>query len=122
MGEKTYPRALPYDQIRSTSYQKLGIINPEVVQKLNDRYLQRLGTDEDLQELVADIEDYRNSRGVKEFSLNYDVRKKEMEEAEVKRKSIKKLNKSTREEDKENDTYLLEGEKILSDLITLRKS
>lgn len=122
MGEKAYNRALPYDQIRSTSYQKLGIINPEVVQKLNEKYQHRLNTDEDLKELVADIEDYRSNRDVKEISLNYDVRKKEMEDAEKNRKSIKKLNKSTKEEDKENDVYLLEGEKILSDLITLRKS
>lgn len=122
MGEKAYSRALPYDQIRSTPYQKLGIINPEVIQKLNEKYRHRLNTDEDLKELVADIEDYRSSRDVKEISLNYDVRKKEMEDAEKNRKSIKKLNKSTKEEDKENDVYLLEGEKILSDLIALRKS
>ncbi len=122
LGEKAYNRALPYDQIRSTPYQKLGIINPEVVQKLNEKYQQRLDTDEDLKELVADIEDYRSNRDVKEISLNYDVRKKEMEDAEKNRKSIKKLNKSTKEEDKENDIYLLEGEKILSDLIALRKS
>ncbi len=122
LGERTYPRALPYDQIRSTSYQKLGIINPEVVQKVNTKYQERLKLDEDLQELVADIEDYRSNRDIKELSLNYDVRKKEMEEAEKNRKSIKKLNKSTKEEDKENDVYLLESEKILSDLISLRKS
>ncbi|MCY1562392.1 hypothetical protein D9M68_997800 [compost metagenome] len=78
--------------------------------------------DEDLKELVADIEDYRSNRDIKELSLNYETRKKEMEEAEKNRKSIKKLNKSIKEEDKENDVYLLEGEKILSDLIALRKS
>lgn len=122
MGEKAYTRALPYDQIRSTPYQKLGVINSEVVQKLTEKYQQRLRTDDDLRELVADIEDYRRNRDVKEISLNYDVRKKEMEEADKNRKSIKKLNKSTKEEDKENDVYLLEGEKILSDLIALRKS
>lgn len=122
MGEKAYSRALLYDQIRSTSYQKLGIINPEVVQKLNQKYQKRLANDENLKELLADIAEYRSTRDVKEISLNYDVRKKEMEDAEKNRKSIKKLNKSTKEEDKENDVYLLEGEKILSDLITLRKS
>jgi len=122
MGEKAYSRALPYDQVRPTSYQKLGLINPEVVQKLNEKYQKRLATDEDLKELVADIEDYRKNRDVKEFSLNYEVRKKEMEEADKNRKSIKKLNKSIKEEDKENDVYLLEGEKILGDLVALRKS
>lgn len=122
MGEKAYSRALPYDQIRPTSYQKLGIINTEVIQKLTEKYQQRMRTDDDLRELVADIEDYRRNRDVKEISLNYDVRKKEMEDADKNRKSIKKLNKSTKEEDKENDVYLLEGEKILSDLIALRKS
>lgn len=122
MGEKAYHRALPYDQIRSASYQKLGLINQEVVQKLSEKYQQRLKVDEDLKELVADIEDYRSNRDIKELSLNYETRKKEMEEAEKNRKSIKKLNKSIKEEDKENDVYLLEGEKILSDLIALRKS
>ncbi|MDT4885640.1 hypothetical protein FQZ97_1218930 [compost metagenome] len=93
-----------------------------MVQKLSEKYQQRLKVDEDLKELVADIEDYRSNRDIKELSLNYETRKKEMEEAEKNRKSIKKLNKSIKEEDKENDVYLLEGEKILSDLIALRKS
>jgi carboxyl-terminal processing protease len=122
MGEKSYDRAMPYDQIRAVSFQKLGHINAELVDKLNDKFKKRLTKDEGLKELLADIDDYRKDREIKEFSLNYDVRKKALDEAENKKKSIKKLNKSTKEEDKENDVYLLESEKILGDLITIRKS
>lgn len=122
MGEKSYDRAMPYDQIRPVAFQKLGNINGELVSKLSDKFKKRLTKDEGLKELLVDIDDYRKDREIKEFSLNYEVRKKELDEAENKKKSIKKLNKSTKEEDKENDVYLLESEKILGDLITLRKS
>jgi carboxyl-terminal processing protease len=122
MGEKSYERALPYDQIRPVPYQKVGAITNEVIQKINDRFSKRLKSDEGLKELLLDIEEYRKEREVKEYSLNYDVRKKALDDAENKKKSIKKLNKSTKLEDKENDIYLLESEKILGDLITLRKS
>ncbi|MFS0489233.1 carboxy terminal-processing peptidase [Leadbetterella byssophila] len=122
MGEKSYERALPYDQIRPVPYQKVGAITNEVVQKINDRFSKRLKSDEGLKELLLDIEEYRKEREVKEYSLNYDVRKKALDDAENKKKSIKKLNKSTKLEDKDNDIYLLESEKILGDLITLRKS
>ncbi len=122
MGEKSYERALPYDQIRPVPYQKVGAITNEVIQKINDRFSKRLKSDEGLKELLLDIEEYRKEREVKEYSLNYDVRKKALDDAENKKKSIKKLNKSTKLEDKDNDIYLLESEKILGDLITLRKS
>jgi carboxyl-terminal processing protease len=122
MGEKSYDRALPYDQIRPVPYQKVGVITNEVVQKINDKFSKRLKSDEGLKELLQDIEEYRKEREVKEYSLNYDVRKKALDDAENKKKSIKKLNKSTKLEDKDNDIYLLESEKILGDLITLRKS
>ncbi|ADQ19085.1 carboxyl-terminal protease [Leadbetterella byssophila DSM 17132] len=122
MGEKSYERALPYDQIRPVPYQKVGTITNEVIQKINDRLSKRLKSDEGLKELLLDIEEYRKEREVKEYSLNYDVRKKALDDAENKKKSIKKLNKSTKLEDKDNDIYLLESEKILGDLITLRKS
>jgi carboxyl-terminal processing protease len=122
IGEAGYETALAYDQVKPVTYTKTGTITADVIKKLTDKYKKRLNSDDNLKELLADIDEYKSQKGIKEFSLNYDVRKKEMDEAENNRKSIKKLNKSTKEEDKENDVYLLESEKILGDLIGMKRS
>ena len=122
IGEAGYKTALPYDQVKPVSFTKTGIITADVIKKLTEKYKKRLNSEENLIELLADIEEYKVQKEIKEFSLNYQVRKKEMDEAENNRKSIKKLKKSTKEEDKENDVYLLESERILGDLIGMKRS
>lgn len=122
MGESTNSRALPYDEVRPVSFQKVGMITPDLVSKLSDKYQKRLKTDPELKELLQELDEYNVLRARKEFSLNYEVRKKEKEEQEGNKKSMKKLTKSQKEEDKQDDIYLLEGEKILSDMISMQRS
>lgn len=121
MGESSLPTALPYDEVEKANYLKLNIINEKLVNKLTSKFSNRLKTDENLIDLVADLEDYKAQKDKNEYSLNYEIRKKEKDESEDKRKSIKKLNKSTTKGGKEEDVYLTESEKILCDMIQALK-
>ena len=121
MGESSLPTALPYDEVENANFLKLNIVNEKLVNKLNSKFNNRLKTDENLIDLVADLEDYKAQKDKNEYSLNYEIRKKEKDESEAKRKSVKKLNKSTTKAGKEDDVYLTESEKILCDMIQALK-
>ena len=121
MGESSQPTALPYDEVESANFVNTNILNDKIIGKLESKFQTRLKTDDDLKELVADLEEYKLQKDKKEYSLNYEVRKKEKEDTENNRKAVKKINKSSGKTDKEEDLYLTESEKILCDLISLLK-
>lgn len=126
-GESSRASALPWDEIRSTLYQKTPVINSRVIAGLDKSYNDRLKTDPKLTSFVDETALTRKSLQETKVSLNEIVRKKEMEEAE-KRSNQKKLNtKITGKETavtsdlKElSDEYLREGLFILGDLITTK--
>jgi carboxyl-terminal processing protease len=118
MGESSQPTALPYDEVEKSNFVKVNNITDKLVGKIRSRYDARLKTDEDLKELVSDLEDYKVLKDKNVYSLNYDVRKKEKEETEQKRKSLKKINKSGSKEGKDDeDILLIESQRILADMI-----
>lgn len=121
MGESSQPTALPYDEVEEAGFVKTNNINEKIISKLDSKFQSRLKTDESLKELVIDLEEYKSQKDKKEYSLNYELRKKEKEETENNRKAVKKINKSSGKNDKEEDLYLTESEKILCDLIGLLK-
>jgi carboxyl-terminal processing protease len=127
-GESASPSALPWDEIRSTLYQKTPVINDRVITSLNKSYQERLKTDASLNRLVTETDEVRRSYQETRISLNEATRKKEMAEDEKKRASSPTLN--TKMTDKEgkptsdlkemDDEYLREGLFVLGDLITSR--
>jgi carboxyl-terminal processing protease len=121
MGESSQPTALPYDEVENAGFVKTNNINEKIISKLDSKFQSRLKSDEALKELVVDLEEYKSQKDKKEYSLNYELRKKEKEETENNRKAVKKINKSSGKNDKEEDLYLTESEKILCDLIALLK-
>jgi carboxyl-terminal processing protease len=121
MGESSQPTALPYDEVEDAGFVKTNNINEKIINKLDAKFQSRLKSDEALKELVIDLEEYKSQKDKKEYSLNYELRKKEKEETENNRKAVKKINKSSGKNDKEEDLYLTESEKILCDLIGLMK-
>lgn len=121
MGESSQPTALPYDEVEEASFVKTNNINEKIISKLDSKFQSRLKSDESLKELVIDLEEYKSQKDKKEYSLNYELRKKEKEENESNRKAVKKTTKSSGKSDKEEDLYLTETEKILCDLIGLLK-
>jgi carboxyl-terminal processing protease len=125
-GESSQANALPWDEIKGTLYQRTPIINDKVLAELNKAHQQRAKTDPYLTRFIDETNETRKSISQTSVSLNENVRKKEMEEAEKKRAANDKL--GTTSVDKEgkpvpgtlnmDDEYLREGLLILSNLIT----
>lgn len=127
-GERSYPSALPWDEIRSTMYQKTPLINDRVLGYLNKSYQERLKSDPISRNLVAEADEARKSISQTRVSLNEEVRRKEMEESEKKRQTRKPGDTKLVKEGEQvldsqlslEDEYLREGLLVLSDLITLK--
>jgi carboxyl-terminal processing protease len=126
-GESSRASALPWDEIRSTLYQKTPVINSKVLAGLNRSYNDRLKTDPNLTRFVDSTAVTRKSMKDTRISLNEAVRKKELADAE-KRAAEGKLNTKIVGKEKPQtsdlkelgDEYLREGLFILGDLITTK--
>ena len=126
-GESSNASALPWDQIKGTKFNMTKDVSSQLLAKLNDGYSQRLKSDADLKELVAETSELKATLAKTTISLNEKMRKAEMEEAEKRKMerqannlSGTKLNKEgTQKEDSidENDKYLKEGIIILTQVI-----
>lgn len=124
-GERSNPSALPWDEIRGTFYQRTPFVTDRLLHSLRQSYQSRLKTDDQLKNFMADVEESRRQMHENKISLNEAVRKKEMEEAEQKRKARipgeVKLNAEGQQSVnvlKLDDEYLRQGLIILSEMLT----
>lgn len=125
-GESSNPNALPWDEIKGTLYQKTPVINERIVAQLAKNYNERLRTDTRLKKLLSDVEDVKKSYAETRISLNEEVRRKEIADAELKRDKQKLDGEIVNKEQVSvsndlleiEDEYLREGLFILSDLIS----
>jgi len=125
-GESSQANALPWDEIKSTLYQRTPIINDKILAELNKAHLDRARNDPYLIRLIEETNETRKNISQTSISLNENVRKRETEEAEKKRAANTRL--GTTSVDKEgkpvsdslalDDEYLREGLLVLSNLIT----
>ncbi len=125
-GESASPGALPWDEIRSALYQKTPYVNSKVLANLNKSYQDRLKNDAYLNDFVTQTEEARKNFNQTKISLNEEIRRKEMEEAEKKVSATRQPGNT--QVDKEGkpvtnglnmkDEYLREGLLVLTDLIT----
>jgi len=120
MGESSQPSALPYDQVKTSDYEKTTVINEKVLAKLQEKYQVRLKSDQELKQLADDLAEYRKIKDITVVSLNEAKRKQERDENEKRRKAVNKLNSGEKDE-KEKDIILTESERILCDLISSQK-
>ena len=120
MGESSQPSALPYDQVKTSDYEKTTVINEKVLAKLQEKYQARLKSDQELKQLADDLAEYRKIKDITVVSLNEAKRKQERDENEKRRKAVNKLNSGEKDE-KEKDIILTESERILCDLISSQK-
>jgi carboxyl-terminal processing protease len=125
-GESSSPSALPWDEIKGTLFQKTPLVNDRLLANLNKIYSERLKSDPTLTRLVTEAEEIRKGFHETKISLNESKRRKEMEEADLKRgqqkldtKLVGKDQAPVSSELKDvDDEYLREGLYILSDMIT----
>ena len=122
-GESSNPSALPWDVIKSTSFQKNTNINGKVIADLNKSYQERVKFDPSLKKYIVETEELRNNLTQTRISLNETKRKQEMED-QKKREANEKLDTKIIKEGapqdalKLDDEYLREGVLILSELAT----
>lgn len=127
-GERSYPNAMPWDEIKGTLFQRTPLVNSNVIAGLNESYHQRLKTDSSLNKLVVETNEFRKSLNETRVSLNEAVRKKEQEETERKGGATNTLNTRIRGAETPSvedlsdmeDEYLREGLLVLSDLIATK--
>lgn len=129
-GESSNKSALPWDQIGSTVFSKQSGFQ-EVIPSLIKKHDERIKKDVQFQYIIEDIEEYNHRIDKNSFSLNYEIRKKEREEAELKKKErnenqdvqpeidIEELEEIPVAKDKKDDPFLKETGYILADLIML---
>lgn len=132
-GESSQPTALPWDQIPTARFDVSNALTAKQVEKLKEKYNQRLKSEVELKTFVEELELFRKARENTIVSLQEAKRKKEREEAAKKREALKKLEMGEDEEDettaeakpapkKKKDIYLNETGRILADYIVLAKS
>ena len=131
-GESSQPSALPWDQIQSTTFTKFGNIS-KYIPELKDKHDERIKNNIEFKYLDEDIAEYKEMSKKTEFSLNYDKRKAEREEAEEKDKlrdearqdstqiTVIEKGEVTKKNLMKDDPALEETGHILSDYIALRK-
>jgi carboxyl-terminal processing protease len=135
-GESSQPSALPWDQIASARFEVTRSLDDKVITKLRDRYEQRLKSDTEMKQLMADFAELKRAKEKTVVSLQESKRKKERDDAEKRRKSI---NASAGEPVATNDSttpardpkdgkapkkdlYMDECGKVLADYIAFMKS
>ncbi|MEO6688882.1 MAG: carboxy terminal-processing peptidase, partial [Dokdonella sp.] len=85
-GESSYDNSLPWTSIASAKYQAVADLKP-VVPMLLERHEQRTAKSTEWKDFEADLADLRKLRDEKTVSLNEQVRRKERDEQETKRKA-----------------------------------
>lgn len=122
-GESSEENALPYDEIKPTSFNKYSELH-SLLPMLSAQHTDRIKNDKDFQYLLEDIKEYKENKSKDFISLNESVRKLEKEKSEMKK--LERNEDSDIDDDeisvKKKDTkdYILdETAKILSDYIIL---
>lgn len=118
MGESSQPFALAYDEIKAANYDRVNTISEKQMQKIQTKFQGRIQSDPELKGLLTDLDEYKVLSQQKEYSLNLEIRKKERDDSEQKRASVKKLAKGR--SDKDVDVYLIEAQRLAVDLVQLK--
>lgn len=111
-GESSMPTALTWDQINGVKFNATADLSEKQLIGLKEKYSARLKADLELKKLSDDMEEFKKLKEKTLISLKEDIRKKERDEYDAK----KKASKATKD-GKESDIYLIESERILTDFI-----
>ena len=127
-GESSMPSALPWDEIPSAFFNSSGKVSDELLKDLKERFDERLKTDKDLLNLLAEIEEMKRKQEKTVVSLNEVERKREIEEEEerkakmaaLKGKIVSAESGQIEYSDLEmEDTFLKEGLILLAELVAI---
>ncbi|MEY4954532.1 MAG: C-terminal processing peptidase [Bacteroidota bacterium] len=132
-GESSQPSALPWDMIPTTAYTPTNTILAPVLTHLQTAFQSRLKTKPDLIKLKQDFDRWKKIKEQNSISLNFEKRKKELDEQKKKPdesqaimdalggtdETVADKDKKEKTADKHaKDAYLKETQQILSDWIS----
>jgi len=133
-GESALEFAMPWAEIDPTDYQRVAELGP-LIELARHRHEMRLETDEELIGLLEELAEWEENSHRDSISLLESVRREEMEKAEARRTArfggVDEVDSALDddlegessvaegEDDDEEDLYLIETARILSDLIDL---
>jgi len=118
IGESKQKNALLWDQIKSVNYSSVD--DNQLLPQLSVRHDVRLSNDTKYKEFLDDLSEFERKRNKKTISLNYDVRKKELDES--KKDSKEETDEENAEDDKppkKKDFLLEESTRVLGDYLLL---
>ncbi|MFM2400504.1 MAG: C-terminal processing peptidase, partial [Bacteroidota bacterium] len=132
-GESSQPSALPWDMIRSTTFTKTGKVSPTTIKLLQTAFQSRLKSKPELLKLKEDLERWKKLKETNSIALNYDKRKKELDDQKKKpdetqavmdvmagSESVDADGKKVESKEKDKhakDAYLKETQQILADWV-----
>jgi carboxyl-terminal processing protease len=129
-GESSMSSALPWDLISSTRFKPLDFVNQDLLTRLEKNAADRMKHETFLIQYSNDVEDWRTLHKKTEYSLNFEIRKKEKEKAEKIRAEREKLfgildgesevDEVAPEESEIKDPYLKEGLNVIADWLVYR--
>ena len=128
-GESSEPSALPWDEIKSADFNRYADLT-KLFPEINKKHLQRISSNKDFQNLIEDIQIYKENKKKTFISLNEDIRKEEKlkeEQRKLERDEKIQTNDETELLDEEvpvikndkKDYILDETAKIISDYILM---
>jgi len=128
-GESSEPSALPWDEIKSADFNRYADLT-KLLPEINKKHLQRISSNKDFQNLIEDIQIYKENKKKTFISLNEDIRKEEKlkeEQRKLERDEKIQTNDETELLDEEvpvikndkKDYILDETAKIISDYILM---
>ena len=123
LGESSSPSALPWDEIKSASFQPTNDVSEVLLETIRVRYARDLKEDPQLVDLVKDINDQKQKMEETQLSLNLSNRQKEADDnSETKKMDtvIAQSELSFTEKDREKitkDPYLKESIKLVAEWI-----
>ncbi len=132
-GESAEPSALPWDQITAADYTKFYDLS-KIISVLYEKHLIRMKDNIEYQNLLQEIDEYRENRIRSSISLNLEQRRREKQQSEDRKferenelrkvKGLKLLEKGevSTNGNQDKDFLLKESAKILADFILLKKS
>jgi len=122
IGESKRKNALLWDQINSVNYSAIDANN--LLSQLETRHDVRLANDSDYKGLLEELSEFEKKSHIKTISLNYDVRKKEIEDSKKNSEEDEAESENPDEETKEKkkDFLLEESTKVLGDYLLLSEN
>lgn len=128
-GESSEPSALPWDEIKSADFNRYADLT-KLLPEINKKHLQRISSNKDFQNLIEDIQIYKENKKKTFISLYEDIRKEEKlkeEQRKLERDQKIQTNDETELLDEEvpvikndkKDYILDETAKIISDYILM---